>query len=475
MPDDAIEVLREALVDLPHDGATVTALADVLRASGRNAELVELLAEQAAAVERSNPGSEAMASDLWVRAAQIALNDLHDEARALTFHQRATTHVERAGSLDVLARLTAARGEHTVASEYLERLLAANEGADPAPVLLRLADSLQASWRTEEARARLEAALAIDADAESLRARLAEIYRAATDWGPLAALLTEGADHAPDKKTRLARLREAAELHRTLTGQPEASVPLLEQAVDLEPDDRAIKLELADALGGAQRFDESRTLLRAMIDGFGGRRPKERAPVHFYLARLDLAVGDRANALVELDAATRIDPANAEILQAVAELARDDGQLERAERSYRALLAVLRRQDEAAQAMAAIGRSEVLLALSEIADRQGAGDRALEILESALEAAEESDLEGKRLEAALRRQGDSTILVRALEARLARTAKTRAGGHARAGAHPRAARDGDGERAQIGRRTRSACACARSPCSRRTRRRRGPR
>jgi tetratricopeptide (TPR) repeat protein len=425
MPDEAIEVLREALVDLPHDGPTVTALADVLRASGRNAELVELLAEQAAAVERSNPGNEAIASDLWVRAAQIALNDLHDEARALTFHQRATTHVERAGSLDVLARLTAARGEHTVASEYLERLLVANEGADPAPVLLRLADSLQASWRTDEARARLEAALAADADAESLRARLAEIYRAATDWGPLAALLTEGADHAPDKKTRLARLREAAELHRTLTGEPAASVPLLEQAVDLEPEDRAIKLELADALGGARRFDESRALLRAMIDGFGGRRPKERAPVHFYLARLDLAVGDRANALVELDAATRIDPANAEILQAVAELARDDGQLERAERSYRALLAVLRRQDEATQATAAIGRSEVLLALSEIADRQGAGDRALEILESALEAAEESDLEGKRLEAALRRQGESSILVRALEARLARTAKTR--------------------------------------------------
>ena len=425
MPDEAVDTLREALADLPHDGPTVTALADVLRASGRNAELVELLAGQAAAVERSSPGSEATASDLWVRAAQISLNDLHDEDRALLYHQRATKFVERTGSLDTLARLTAARGEHNVASDYLERLLKAQPGVDPAPVLLRLADALQASWRTEEARARLEVALSADADAETLRARLAEIYRAASDWGPLAALLTQGADHAPDKKTRLSRLREAAELHRTLTGEPSASVPLLEQAVDLEPDDRAIKLQLADALGAAQRFDESRTLLRSMIDGFGGRRPKERAPVHFYLARLDLAVGDRANALVELDAATRIDPANAEILQAVAELARDDGQLERAERSYRALLAVLRRQDEATQAAGAIGRSEVLLALSEIADRQGAGDRALEILESALEAAEESDIEGKRLEAALRRQGESSILVRALEARLARTTKSR--------------------------------------------------
>ena len=34
-----------------------------------------------------------------------------------------------------------------------------------------------------------------------------------------------------------------------------------------------------------------------------------------------------------------------EILRALAELARDDGQLDRAERSYRALLTVLRRQE----------------------------------------------------------------------------------------------------------------------------------
>jgi Tfp pilus assembly protein PilF len=95
-----------------------------------------------------------------------------------------------------------------------------------------------------------------------------------------------------------------------------------------------VKLSLADALGAAQRFEEARSLLRTLVEAFGGRRPKERAPVHFYLARLDLALGDRARALVELDAATKIDPANAEILRALAELARDDGQLDRSERSY---------------------------------------------------------------------------------------------------------------------------------------------
>src|SRR5262249_53480176 len=158
--------------------------------------------------------------------------------------------------------------------------------------------------------------------------------------------------------------------------------------------------------------------LRTLVDGFAGRRPKERAPVHYHLARLDLAAGDRARALVELDQATKIDPANPEILRALAELARDDGQLERAERSYRALLAVVRRQDDTNPSPPVV-RCEVLLELSTIAVRQGQAERGREILESALEIASESELEGRRLERALRDRGEFPTLVRTLEARIA--------------------------------------------------------
>ena len=65
-------------------------------------------------------------------------------------------------------------------------------------------------------------------------------------------------------------------------------------------------------------------------------------------------------------AATRIDPANPQILRALAELARDDGQLERAERSYRALLVALPRAEDS-QKDAPIVRTEVLLELSAVA------------------------------------------------------------------------------------------------------------
>jgi tetratricopeptide (TPR) repeat protein len=135
------------------------------------------------------------------------------------------------------------------------------------------------------------------------------------------------------------------------------------------------------------------------------------------MARLELAMHNRASALVELDLATRIDPQNPEILRTLAELARDDGQLERAEKSYRALLAVLRRREDGREAPS-IARSEVLLELSAIAERDGETDRAREILESAVEAATQSDFEQERLEAVLRKRGDDTTLVRVLETKL---------------------------------------------------------
>ena len=62
----------------------------------------------------------------------------------------------------------------------------------------------------------------------------------------------------------------------------------------------------------------------------------------------------------------------------------------------------------------------MLLELSAIASRQGEGDRAREVLESALEAATKSDFEQERLERTLRARGDDETLVRVLEAKLAR-------------------------------------------------------
>jgi len=415
--DDAIAVLTGNLGETPRDEATVRELATLLAREARHADLETLLAKQAELAEAA--GETTLAADLHARAADVAETKLGDVPSAIGHLRRVVALEPRAPALDALARLSTTARDHEAAAGYLDRLREMTEGPVRSSVTLRLADALVAAGKRPDAQARLESEVARDPESDHVRIRLAEMYRAAQAWGSLAELLTDGATHAPDKPTRLGRLREAAELHRSRTGEPERAIPLLEQASDLAPDDNAVKLALADALGASGRFEEARTLLRTLVDAFGGRRPKERAPVHYHLARLDLAVGDRARALVELDAATRIDPANPEILRTLAELARDDGQLDRAERSYRALLTVLRRQEEITDE-APISRSEVMFELSQIASRQGEPERSKEILESAFELATESVVEARRLEAALRRTGETAALVRALETRIAR-------------------------------------------------------
>jgi thioredoxin-like negative regulator of GroEL len=413
----AADVLRATLLEDPRHPSTVEALAVLLEREVRIRELSEHLASQAGLSEQAGDGPRA--AELWARAAEIADQRLKDSALAETYHARVAALEPRWRSLDALARLTLARGDAAAAAAWLDRLVAVAPPDRRVEAIVRLADALTLAGEPGRASERLERALAEAPEAELLRERLATLYRERGEWSLLARCLADGASYAPDKATRMARLLEAADLLSERCARGADAVPLYEQASALTPEDPSVRLRLAGALAGAQRFDDARGILHSMIASFGGRRPKERAPVHYQVARLELAMGNRARAIQELDTAARVDPQNAETLRTLAELARDDGQLDRAEKSYRALLVVLRRRQEPGDSQG-IARSEVLLELSEIARLQGEGGRAGEILESALEAASSSDFEHERLEKVLRARGDHATLVRALEAKLAR-------------------------------------------------------
>ncbi len=411
--DEAVSTLRASLIDAPRHARTTTVLSETLEQASRWDELAAFCAEQAELAERDNDATAAI--ELWSRAATIAEEKLSHLALALAHYKRSLALEVRAPVLDAIARIHERQNESLDAAMHLDRL-AREFPAQRAAVVVRLADAYVKAGRDDAAQERLEASLA-DADAPAeVPVRLAEIYGRTGQYAPLGELVARRADSAKTDAERRAVLVEAAEIFLVRCGKPERAVPLLEQATALAPDDRPLRLRLAEALQEAGHADRARVLLRDMIDAFAGRRPKERATVHFHLARLHLRIGERAQALAELEAATRIDPANPEILRMVAELARDDGQLDKAERSYRALLAVVRRADDDAPVL----RTEVLVELSALAERQGESERAAEIIESAFETAASSDAEAKRLEKALRAKGNDKGLLRALHARLAR-------------------------------------------------------
>ncbi len=419
----AVEMLRANFEDDPGHAATVEKLAATLALAARNEELRDLLASQAEYAERA--GNSVRAADLWGRAASAAEDLLGQPEAAAGYHARVVAVAKRAASLEALARLAQDKGDHVAAASWLEKWLEV-EPEQRVGATLRLAEALIFAGQSERAAERLEQSLVEAPASEPLRARLAAIYRAQGDLPKLARATAEAAVHAPDKSTRMEKLLLAAELFAGSCGQPERAVPLLEQASELSPEDQTVRLSLANALAQAGRHDDARAILRSLIDAFGGRRPRERAPVHYQMARLELAADNRARALMELDTAARVDPQNPEILGTLAQLARDDGQLERAEKSYRALLVILRRSPASPNGGrdtaggSSYARGEVLLELSLIAEQRGESERAREILESAFEAAAESEFERERLENRLRERGAHATLVRALELRLAR-------------------------------------------------------
>lgn len=409
--DGALATYRENLEDEPGHPETiaaVTALLDVRRAR----ELHGILAAQAATLDAAGSGG---ADSLWMAAATVAERDLQDEAAAIDGFGRIAARGDDPVALDALARLYLARSEPATAAGFLERRLAGAADDERRPVVAALSRVYVASGEPERARAVLEAQLASGGDAGELRAHLAALYRESGRWEPLAALLAEPADGRP---ASAAELREAAEILHQRLGAPERAVPVLESAVAASPDDRGLRIALANALRAAGRLDEARAILAALLEAYGRQRPPERAHAHHQLALIARAGGDLPEALAQLDLASSIDMGHPGVFRLLGELARAAGQLDRAERAYRALLLIVRRQAVAADDLPR--PAEVLLELYRIARDLGQHDRAAETLETAFEVAARSEPDALRFEAALRSAGEHEVLLRALRARLER-------------------------------------------------------
>jgi tetratricopeptide (TPR) repeat protein len=132
------------------------------------------------------------------------------------------------------------------------------------------------------------------------------------------------------------------------------------------------------------------------------------------MARVLLASGQEGEALRELDAASKIDPANPAIMQMLGRVAMEQGELDRAERMFRSLMLVVGRDEDPE----APSKTEALLSLSELSIQRGDEARAQELIESAFEASSENGREALALEAALRHRGRHDLLARALQGRL---------------------------------------------------------
>ncbi|MFN0247015.1 MAG: hypothetical protein ACKV2T_08905 [Kofleriaceae bacterium] len=427
-----LDALKANLEERPGHEASIDAVADLLSSKGQHRALVDLLDGQAQRLEAA--GDTPRAAKLWARYAQVAETDTKEIERAISGHRRVVALAPTSDSLRALARLNLERSQPGQAVPWLESLLGTVPPSERLMVVSQLAKAHLSANQPDRAITAIEvnlddkesapasggaASTRMPAQREALELRtlLADLYRKSEQWEPLARHLTRSLPLLKDEKLARDFAREASTIYLTRLGSPAKAIPALETALALDPTDKDLRTALAIGQRVAGKLPEARAALAELIEGFGRRRSPDRAALHVELARVAQAEGKIDEAMSEMESASKMDVSNPSIQKELAEMARTAGQVDKAERTYRALLLVVRRQppgdDEAA-----VGASEVLFELHKLAASRGENAQAKELLESAMEAAIQSDAEVRRLRRSLIAHDEGARLLEVLEKRL---------------------------------------------------------
>ncbi len=407
-PRDAIDTLRGVLEEDPtHEGAVV-ALSQIYEKTGQDEELAELLNSQ---IGRAHERGDAQAElALIVRLGEVYEGRLKDTTRALDTYEgvlaRDATH---RGALEAVARLAEGRAAWERAAGALIKLLDGSSGEAGVELALRLAAAREKLGDGPGVEDALRRALQMDAKNQDVRARLRDLYEKDRKWNDLADLLVGDANliHAehpeiapapaapaplPDRTGNtvpppgpvvemLKLFRRAAEIHIRERGEPGDAVPLLERATALVPQDRELLILLVDAYTAAKRERDAAQVLERVIASYGNRRVKELSLYHHRLGKALAQLGDKDVALAQYDMAFKIDPGSISVLRDLGVLALETNDLERAQKTFKALLLQGQRLDS----NAGISKGEVFYYLGEISAKQGDKAKAVQMLERAIE------------------------------------------------------------------------------------------
>ena len=238
--------------------------------------------------------------------------------------------------LRALASIEERRGDTLAAITACKRLAEVEDRSLLPALALRLCSLSENAGRLGEARGVLERALALDPENVALRVRLREVLTSTGAHAALASMILEDAKHAKDSAERAGLLLQAARLFVDVRDAAPARLAL-EEARRLRPEDLEILFLLSDVELQSGRGPAARALLEGALAAQRGRRAKPLAGVYRRVARIDLAEGNRAAALVALGRAFENDPQNAPLAMEFATLAVELGDNDAATRAFRTI------------------------------------------------------------------------------------------------------------------------------------------
>jgi len=377
---DAVEYLREVLDEIPSHPEAGRELERLYTLEGRWNDLVELLERRAedCAAEGDTAGELAA----LVRIGELNERELKDVHRAIELYERVLERdPDHTRALAALARLAEADGQWERAVEMLHRALdKAPPGTASAEVALHVARLLGQRLGDEAGMERaLHRALAFDAACRDAIEQLKALASKRGDARSLAALMEREVPLLSDPKLKVTHYRTLAEIARDRLADPGRAAVYLEHASALAPDDRELLGQLVDLYNESGRQQDAVPILERIIASYGPRRTKDLAQWHHRLGKALEAMGNTSAALAQYDAAFKIDLTSPPILRDLGLLCLKTGDLERAQKTFRALL--LQRLD----ASAGITKADVYYYLGETLARANDAPKAIGMLERALE------------------------------------------------------------------------------------------
>lgn len=380
-PNDAIEYLREILEETPSHVEAGRELERLYTQERRWSELSDLLERRAQ--DYADAGDLAGELATLVRIGELNERELANRSRAVELYERVLERdPNHVGALEALARLHEADGQWERAADMLARATSlAVPGRQGAEVALRLAtvraERLGDEPGTEQA---LRRALELDPSCQQAIDQLKALAQKRNDPRMLAEVLEREAEIATEPSRRVAIYKSLADIARDKLGDPDRSARYLERARELAPEDRDLLLPLVDMYIAAGRQRDAVPVIEKIIASYGNKRSKELATWHHRLGQALEALGDTAGALTQYDAAFKIDLTSVPILRDLGLLCYRTGDLDRAQKTFRALL--LQRLD----ASSGISKADVYYYLADTLRQQNDIPKAINMAERALEA-----------------------------------------------------------------------------------------
>jgi tetratricopeptide (TPR) repeat protein len=370
----AIATFRQVLDADPDNEVAQADLDRLFEATGAWDDLVVLLLSKVG-----------HASDDAQRGLLERIADVHDAQRgdagaAIQIYERIISELgadER--SLRALAGLYERKQSWTKVADTLERLSGRLDGPAAIELSHRVADLWeQQIGDAEQAGRAIRGAYDRFPQDAATRERLKAYYQAEGDYRAMAEVLDAELQGATSDGDRLTLLRTISDVYRDQLDDPGAAASYLERAVELDGEDRDALVPLCDLYIAAGRQQDAVPILRRIIEGFGRQRSKELAMHHHRLGQALAVSGDAAGALSAYDAAFKIDLTNVAILRDLGKLTHANGDLDRAQKSFRALLLQKLEPDSGIQ------KADVYYYLGDIAAKQDDARKAVTMLERAL-------------------------------------------------------------------------------------------